>query len=307
MGRYAVMWSGGKDSALALARARQAGAEIGCLLNFIDAASRRVRFHATRAELIAQQAEAIGVPLRQHATTWAEFELAFRSALAGLKDDGFDGVIFGDIHLADVRAWYEDRVRAAGLEHVEPIWGAEPRALLAEFVRGGGRAVVTCCEIAKLDEAWLGRIIDERFAIEIEATGIDPCGENGEYHSFAYDGPAFRRSVPWLAGSRHREADFLQLDLLDPRAEIAAAVSATIAEHPDLVEGTVSRRPKAWGALAAHGVVVLRERLGRALEEGERRAMWHALWAAAHDPAHRPDFAPNETARDDRGANIPRS
>ncbi|MGH2500151.1 MAG: hypothetical protein ACRDF0_08710 [Candidatus Limnocylindria bacterium] len=285
MSGYAVMWSGGKDSALALARAREAGAEIGCLLNFIDAASRRVRFHATRAELIAEQAAAAGLPLRQHATSWPEFESAFRRALAELKDDGFAGVVFGDIHLADVRAWYEERVRAAGLEHVEPIWGGEPRGLLAEFVRSGGRAVVTCCELAKLDGRWLGRIVDERFAAEIDLAGIDVCGENGEYHSFAFAGPAFQRPVAWLAGAPHREAGFLQLDLLEPQLELAAAVATTIASHPDLVEGTVSGRPKAWGALAAKGLVVLRGRLGRALEERERRALWDALWQGAQRAA----------------------
>src|SRR5687767_7210718 len=111
------MWSGGKDSALALTRARARGMEIGALLNFVDAASGRVRFHATRAHLIAAQANAARIPLRQFATSWPEFEGTFVAALAQLRVDGFAGVIFGDIHLAEVRAWYEERVAAAGLEH----------------------------------------------------------------------------------------------------------------------------------------------------------------------------------------------
>lgn len=212
--RYAVMWSGGKDSALALTRARARGLEVGLLLNVIDPATERVRFHATRKELIAAQARAAGVPLRQLAVAWEGFDAAFRGALTRLKDEGLSGVIFGDIHLADVRAWYEDRVRAAGLDHIEPIWGEDPPALLREFVAGGGRAVVTCCELGKLDEAWLGRTIDERFVREIAAAGIDVCGENGEYHSFAFDGPAFRTPVGWTAGERRREGGFVQLDLL---------------------------------------------------------------------------------------------
>src|SRR6185369_4232252 len=100
------MWSGGKDSALALTRARAQGLEVGALLNFIDGASRRVRFHATRAELIAAQAAAAGIALRQHATSWEEFDRSFRGALQQLVADGFAGLIFGDIHLVDVRAWY---------------------------------------------------------------------------------------------------------------------------------------------------------------------------------------------------------
>ncbi len=212
--RYAVMWSGGKDSALAAHRARARGLEIACLVNFYDEASGRVRFHATRAELIAAQAEAAGIPLRQRATSWEAFEPAFQATLAELAREGFGGVVFGDIHLADVRAWYEERVRAAGLEHVEPLWGEAPRALLDEFVGGGGRAVITCCEIGKLDEGWLGRIVDERFADDVGELPIDPCGENGEYHSFAFAGPLFARPVPWAKGARRRDGRFVQLDLL---------------------------------------------------------------------------------------------
>jgi uncharacterized protein (TIGR00290 family) len=210
------MWSGGKDSALALTRARSRGLEAGALLNFYDAASGRVRFHATRAELIAAQAAAAGVPLRAYGTSWAEFESVFSDALRQLAADGFAGVIFGDIHLADVRAWYEARVRAAGLEHVEPIWGDPPSGLLREFVDGGGRAVVTCCEISKLDESWLGRTIDDAFIRDIASAGVDVCGENGEYHSFAFAGPVFRTPVAWRAGERRSEGGFLQLDLLSP-------------------------------------------------------------------------------------------
>ncbi len=208
------MWSGGKDSALALARARRDGLTVGCLLNFIDDATRRVRFHATRAELIAAQADAIGVRLRQFATSWEQLETTFREALATLREDGYAGVVFGDIHLADVRAWYEDRVRAAGLEHVEPLWGGAPMGLLSEFVSSGGRAVITCCETEKLPESWLGRIIDERFPADVARVAIDPCGENGEYHSFAFAGPIFTTPVRWRPGERRSEPRFVQLDLL---------------------------------------------------------------------------------------------
>ncbi len=215
---YAVMWSGGKDSALAAQRARARGLEIVCFVNFYDEASGRVRFHATRAELVATQAAAAGVPLRQHASSWEGFEPVFRASLAELRRDGFAGIVFGDIHLADVRAWYEERTRAAGLEHVEPLWGEPPRALLEEFVGGGGRAVITCCETGKLDETWLGRIVDERFAKDVQALPIDPCGENGEYHSFAFAGPLFAWPVPWAPGARRSDGRFVQLDLLpNPR------------------------------------------------------------------------------------------
>ena len=207
------MWSGGKDSALALWRARRSGLDIGWLVNVYDRATERVRFHATPVEAIACQADAAGVPLVRVPTDWETFDASLRDAFAALVRQGCRGVVFGDIHLADVRAWYEERTRAAGLEHVEPLWGEAPAALLAEFVAIGGRAVVTCIETAKLDGAWLGRVIDADFVRDITPTGIDPCGENGEYHSFAYGGPFFRRPVAWRAAERRDDGRFAQLDI----------------------------------------------------------------------------------------------
>ncbi|HKC19102.1 MAG TPA: adenosine nucleotide hydrolase, partial [Candidatus Dormibacteraeota bacterium] len=142
-GRYALMWSGGKDSALALQRARTSGLDVRLLLNFYDQASGRVRFHATPIGLLQQQAAAIGIELRALATTWPEMDSILRQELDRLRADDFAGVVLGDIHLADVRAWYEERVTAAGLEHVEPLWGDASTDLLAEYVESGGRAIVT--------------------------------------------------------------------------------------------------------------------------------------------------------------------
>src|SRR5438552_14944667 len=128
------MWSGGKDSALALLRARARGLDVTRLLNFYDPATDRVRFHATRSDVIKAQAAAIGIEIHALGVPWDRYEAAFCTLLSTLKAEAFAGVVFGDIHLADVRAWYEERVRAAGLDHVEPIWGEPPAALLAEFV-----------------------------------------------------------------------------------------------------------------------------------------------------------------------------
>jgi diphthine-ammonia ligase len=213
MGRYALMWSGGKDSALALDRARRSGVEVSRLVSFYDSATRRVRFHATRVEMLEAQAAAINISLRAIPTSWPDMEAMLRHELSTLREEGFAGVIFGNIHLADVRAWYEERVTAAGLEHIEPIWGEPPEDLLSEFISTGGRAVVTCVEIAKLSEAWLGRVIDANFAADLQATGIDACGENGEYHSFAFAGPVFSKAVAWTAGEQRLVSGFAQLDL----------------------------------------------------------------------------------------------
>jgi len=214
------MWSGGKDSALALWRARCSGLDVGWLVNVHDRATERVRFHATPIEAIARQAEAAGVALVRVPTDWETFDTALRDTFAALAGQGCRGVVFGDIHLADVREWYEERTHAAGLEHVEPLWGEPPGALLSEFVAIGGRAVLTCVETAKLDVSWLGRVIDADFVRDIARTGIDPCGENGEYHSFAYSGPFFTGPVAWRAGERRDDGRFAQLDIITG-AEVA--------------------------------------------------------------------------------------
>ena len=207
------MWSGGKDSALALWRARQRGLQVDWLVNIYDRATGRVRFHATPVNAIEIQAKAAGLRLVSVPTDWETFDVSLRQTFATLVDQGCRGIAFGDIHLADVRGWYEERTHAAGLEHVEPLWGESPADLLAEFVAIGGRAVLTCVETAKLDASWLGRVIDEQFVRDISAAGVDPCGENGEYHSFAFSGPFFASAVLWRAGERRDAVGFAQLDI----------------------------------------------------------------------------------------------
>jgi uncharacterized protein (TIGR00290 family) len=212
---YALLWSGGKDSALALDRALRAGIQVDLLLTFGDAISERIRFHATARRMVERQVAAtvVGRGLGVF-TTWEEMPAELERQLVELRRNGYAGVVLGDIHLGDVRAWYEERVRGAGLEHVEPLWGDDPLALVEEFVASGGRAVVTCVDPERLDAGWLGRVIDEAFVAEIAELGVDACGENGEYHSFAFAGPAFRRPLAWRPGKRRSDGRFVQLDVL---------------------------------------------------------------------------------------------
>jgi len=208
------MWSGGKDSYLALLRARQQGLSVTTLVNLYDGPTGRVRFHATRKELVATQAFGLGLRLHQHATTTDDYEAVFLAALRQLAARGGTGVVFGNIHLADVRAWFEERVRAQGLEHREPLWGDAPAMLLDEFVDSGAHAVVTCVETAKLPASWLGRPVDEAFATDIaRLPGVDPCGERGEYHTFVHAGPLFAQPVASRPGPIHEEKGFAQLEL----------------------------------------------------------------------------------------------
>ncbi len=226
-GAYALMWSGGKDSALALHRVREAGLEVARLVSFFDSATGRVRFHGMRVELLEEQAKAAGVEITTIGTPWEEMEARLAEALARLKREGFTGVVLGDIHLADVRAWYESRVVAVELEHVEPIWGEPPQRLLREFVAIGGRAVVTCVDTTRLDRSWLGRVIDATFVEEIAATGVDACGENGEYHSYVFAGPMLRRDIGWRLGEVRDDGRFVQVDVIgdaDPKGTFRSDV-----------------------------------------------------------------------------------
>lgn len=215
VGPYALLWSGGKDSALALDRARRAGMDVDLLLTFGDAQSGRIRFHATSRQMLDHQVAAtvVGRGLGVF-TRWEQMPALLEQRLAELRQQGYLGVVLGDIHLGDVRAWYEERVLAAGLEHVEPLWANDPLALVKEFVASGGRAVVTCIDTEQLEAAWLGRIIDDAFVEDIAQLAVDACGENGEYHSFAFAGPAFARALAWQPGARRSDGRFLQLDVL---------------------------------------------------------------------------------------------
>ena len=212
--KHALFWSGGKDSLLALDRATRAGLEVPTLINISEGNTGRVRFHGVRKELIQAQAAALGKELLQFETHPASFEEAFRDALARARALGIEAIAFGNIHLADVRAWYEERTTAAGFRHVEPIWGEPPGALVREFVaRGHLSRIVSVYLDAGGNPEWLGRDITTDFIEAVEYAGADPAGECGEYHSFAYGGPLFRDELRIRADERFERERHLILDL----------------------------------------------------------------------------------------------
>lgn len=189
---YALMSSGGKDSTLALDRARRMGLDVRFLANIYDGSTGRVRFHGVRHELIAAQAESLGLQCVQASSQPEEFEDVFLRVLDDLRARGCQGMVFGNIHLEDVRGWYERRVRARGLEHIEPLWGEPGIELIHEVVERGYRVVVVGVDLNQPAAGFLGRELDADLLTEIGITdGLDAAGECGEYHTFVYDGPAF--------------------------------------------------------------------------------------------------------------------
>ena len=211
--RCALSFSGGKDSMLALDRALKAGARVEYLLTLYDEASQRVRFHNVPIVLIQAQADALGLPLLAYPNAPERFEAVFLQALRELRQRNIDTLLFGNIHLADVRAWYEERTTAAGFVHREPLWGEAPAQLVRAYLARGYKALLTCIELARARPAWLGAPLDEALVREFEQAGIDPCGERGEYHTFVYDGPLFARPLPVHAGSVSEAAGFRMLDV----------------------------------------------------------------------------------------------
>lgn len=217
--RCAIAWSGGKDSTLALHRARMQGFGVTHLFTVCDGATDRVPYHGLRAEVLRAQASSLGVePLIAPTLPERDFEETFDLVLGELQELGVEAVVFGNIHLEDVRAWYEERVGARGFEHVEPLWGGEPERLLREFVQLGYRArIVSVQEDSGADPGWLGRDFDADLLEEIfSRSSVDACGEQGEFHSFCWDGPLFHEPVAVEVGEELTIEGHRVLDLTLP-------------------------------------------------------------------------------------------
>lgn len=219
--RALLAWSSGKDSAWTLHVLRQRGeVEVAGLLTTVNRAFGRVAMHAVRRELLAAQAAAVGLPLTTveipYPCSNAEYEAAMGAAMDRARLAGVTAVAFGDLFLEDVRRYREDRLRGSGLSPLFPIWGRPTDALAREMVASGLRARLTCVDPAKLPAAFAGRDFDGALLADLAAlpVAIDPCGERGEFHSFAYDGPMFARPVPIRAGEVVERDGFVFADLL---------------------------------------------------------------------------------------------
>jgi len=219
MKKILYSWSSGKDSAMALHELmKNAGSEIASLLTVVTKDYGRISMHGVREELLDLQALSIGLPLEKIFITKrssnGEYESLMREALMRRKQDGVDAVAFGDIFLEDLKKYREDRLREVGLEAVFPIWKRDTRELAGSFIEAGFKAVITCIDTKVLDKKFSGRLFDRQFLSELPAN-VDPCGENGEFHSFVYNGPIFRAPIPYKTGEKVlREGRFYYTDIL---------------------------------------------------------------------------------------------
>jgi len=195
---YLACWSGGKDSCLALYYALRQGRRIRYLINFISKKYRRVSFHGTEAQLIHLQAEALGIELVQKETSGYDYEQVFKSTVTKLLSKEIKGIIFGDIYLEEHRSWAERVCAELGIKALEPLWKINPKQVYLDFLKQGFSAIVMSADAKLVDPVWVGRPLDDDFLSYLESRGIDPCGENGEYHTLVIDGPIFSRPIKIL-------------------------------------------------------------------------------------------------------------
>jgi uncharacterized protein (TIGR00290 family) len=206
MPRALLSWSGGKDCAWALEKLRGTGVEIVALLTTVDQATNSIAMHAVPCALLEQQARAAGLPLWMAPLPWPcanqDYERIMQTFFDRARAEGIDTVIFGDLFLEDIRAYREKTLEGTGLAPLFPLWRIPTAGLAEEMMQGGLRAVTACVDRKALGSEFAGREFDPAFLADLPA-GVDPCGENGEFHSFAYDGPMFREPVPvHVAGVR---------------------------------------------------------------------------------------------------------
>lgn len=188
-------WSGGKDSMLALHRALAAGTRVEVLLAMFDEGGERSRSHAIPPQLMQAQGDALGIELVIGRAGWANYEAVFTARLREFAARGITQGLFGDIDLQPHRDWEEKVCAAAGLRAELPLWQEPRRALVDELLALGYRARVVCVDARFLDASFCGREFDAAFLADLPE-GVDACGENGEFHTFVFDGPRFARPVP---------------------------------------------------------------------------------------------------------------
>jgi len=218
MKRILLSWSSGKDSAWALHVLRQQGNfEVVGLLTTFNQEADRVAMHAVRRELVVRQAELMGFPLWPVLLPWPcpneQYESLMAQTCAKAVSEGIEAIAFGDLFLQDVRTYRERQMRGTGLEPIFPIWGMPTLELAREMIASALQAKLTCVDTRKLSGEFGGRDFDAAFLASLPK-GIDPCGENGEFHSFVYAGPMLKSALPIVIGETVLQDGFRFVDLM---------------------------------------------------------------------------------------------
>lgn len=213
-----LSWSTGKDSAWTLHVLRQSvGWDIAGLVATVNIAFGRVSMHGVREELLERQAQAVGLPLWKVPLPYPcpneAYESAMRELILRAKEAEVTHFAFGDLFLQDVRDYRERQLAGTGITPVFPLWGIDTAGLAHDMIASGLRAIVTCVDPRQIPASLIGREFDEAFLKELPPSA-DPCGENGEYHTFCYDGPMFTRPIPVRTGEVVERDGFVYVDVL---------------------------------------------------------------------------------------------
>ncbi len=219
--KIVMAWSGGKDSALALHELLRSGrVEVVSLLTTVTETYDRISMHGVRNALLDEQARSIGIPCRKigiaPGCSNAEYETKMADALAGFKERGVSAVAFGDIFLEDLKRWRESNLAKMDLKGIFPLWKRDTKELAHTFIRLGFKAILSCVDPRALPPEFVGRDFDEKFLADLPKN-VDPCGENGEFHSFVHAGPVFRVGIPVSRGEKVLRDSFWFCDLLPGR------------------------------------------------------------------------------------------
>jgi uncharacterized protein (TIGR00290 family) len=221
MTKCLISWSSGKDSAWMVHVLRQSGVELAGMLTTVNEVHQRVAMHAVRVELLQAQVDALGLPLWQipipSPCPNEVYERAMAAAVRRAVGEGFTHVAFGDLFLEDIRRYREERLAGTGLTPIFPLFGADTPALARAMVGAGLRARLTCVDPRVLDARFAGREFDAALLDELPPS-VDPCGERGEFHSFAYAGPMFATAIPIASGEIVERDGFVFADVL-PRLQ----------------------------------------------------------------------------------------
>lgn len=186
-----VSWSGGKDSYLALLKAKENGLSIQALLNFLGEEGRS-KSHGVKLDVLKKQAEALGFPLETETVSWGKYEKGFIQATQRLKEKGITGGVFGDINLPEHRQWVEKMCQRINFSAYLPLWGLEEDEIIFELLRRGCRLLLVALKKNLLSTDWLGKELDMEFYNTCKRANITPCGERGEFHTLVIDGPLFK-------------------------------------------------------------------------------------------------------------------
>jgi uncharacterized protein (TIGR00290 family) len=216
--KVVVGWSGGKDSALALYEVLKSGMDVQTLLTTVTQEYDRVSIHGVLRVLLEQQAESLGFPVDEmmlpKGAADEDYEREFLAITRSYRNRGVLGVVFGDIFLEDVKLFRDKLLARIGMHGIYPLWKRDTRGLANHFIDLGFKAVVTVVDSQALGKEFSGREYDKKFLADLPA-GVDPCGENGEFHSFVYNGPTFTKQISFMRGDAvFMENRFWYMDLL---------------------------------------------------------------------------------------------